>query len=369
MLDFTRAQYLGLRHPSHALGSWDSLTTGVPAALASPADHGRVAQAVARLIGCERGTLGRSTLHLVWDLFGLWSRDRPAFYVDAGTYPIVRWGIEHAVCRGAVVRPFPHHDAEALCRLLRRDGWCRRRRIVVTDGWCPRCGRAAPLPDYLEAVRRFGGLLMIDDTQALGILGRRRGRDARPYGRGGGGSLRWFGLTHPDIVVVSSLAKGFGAPVAVLAGSRRIVARFEAESDTRVHASPPSAADVCAAQRALDVNARHGDALRRRLGRLVQRFRRGLARLGLAANGGSFAVQTLSASAGVDPVALHHDLQTVGVRTVLLRDDQLHGIELAFLINADHQPKAIDYAVEALARCLPRGRARHQREVPRAMSM
>ncbi len=63
------------------------------------------------------------------------------------------------------------------------------------------------------SVRRFGGLLVIDDTQALGILGRNPGQDA-PYGRGGGGSLRRANIQGPDILVGASLAKGFGVPIA-----------------------------------------------------------------------------------------------------------------------------------------------------------
>jgi hypothetical protein len=64
--------------------------------------------------------------------------------------------------------------------------------------------------------------LVIDDTQALGILGHSPGPHA-PYGKGGGGSLQWAGIGGPDVLVVSSLAKGFGAPVAVLAGSEATV--------------------------------------------------------------------------------------------------------------------------------------------------
>jgi len=82
---------------------------------------------------------------------------------------------------------------------------------------------------------------VIDDTQALGILGAWPGPGA-PYGRGGAGSPAWCGVAGDDLARVCSLAKGFGAPLAVLAGSARVVARFEAEAATPVHCSPPSAA-------------------------------------------------------------------------------------------------------------------------------
>ena len=74
---------------------------------------------------------------------------------------------------------------------------------------------------------------MLDDTQALGVLGEKPTPDA-PYGRGGGGSLPWHGVTSPHVIAGSSLAKGFGVPIAVLSGSERMIRRFETcERDAR----------------------------------------------------------------------------------------------------------------------------------------
>src|SRR5439155_1761385 len=84
-------------------------------------------------------------------------------------------------------------------------------------------GRVAPLDAYLALVRRRGGLLLVDDTQALGVLGARRG--THPYGTGGGGSPAWTGARGPGLVVVASLAKGFGVPVAVVSGERSAIGR------------------------------------------------------------------------------------------------------------------------------------------------
>src|SRR5262245_51588111 len=114
MLDFTSALYLGMRHGSRSLEPWDQLTTGRPAALVSPPGARQVSQALAVLQGCESGTLATSTLHLFWDLFGMLAGERVAIYPDAGIYPISQWGVERAAARGAPVRKFPHHDAEAL---------------------------------------------------------------------------------------------------------------------------------------------------------------------------------------------------------------------------------------------------------------
>jgi 8-amino-7-oxononanoate synthase len=342
VLDFTSSLYLGLRHPSSSLRPWSQLTSGVPAALAVPQRSRDVAAALARLQGCERATLATSTLHLFFDLFVVLADSRTTIHFDREAYPIARWGVERAAARGVPARPFPHRDADALIRAVRADaarGW---RPLVVTDGYCPGCG-PAPLRAYHEIARRFGGRLVVDDTQAFGVLG-----------AAGGGSVRRLGLAGPELVVGASLAKGFGAPIAVLAGDAAVVSQFEARAETRVHSSPPSAAAVDAAERALAVNASSGDALRARLAALVRRFRVGAAATGFAPRGGLFPVQTLTH--GADAAALHHALGRLGVRTVL-HDGDGRTPRISFILTARHDERDVDTALAALARARPTARA------------
>ena len=321
-------------------------------ALALPAGHERVAQTLADLKGCERAMLSPSTLHLFWDLFGVLARRSIAIYLDAGTYPIARWGVERAEARGIPVRCFPHHDTEALRHWLRKDAPLHRRPWVVADGFCPACGRPAPMGAYLESARALGGHLVIDDTQALGILGHSPGPHA-PYGKGGGGSLQWAGIGGPDVLVVSSLAKGFGAPVAVLAGSEAMVRHFEENSETRVHCSPPSAAVIHAAEHALAISERFGDRLRLRLAQLIRHFHNRLKGIGLSATGGLFPVQALVPPPGLDAKTLYDRLLQCGIWTVLHRGRNGHRPRIGFLVTARHRQDDIDRAVDALAYAIP----------------
>lgn len=348
MLDFTSSLYLGFRHPHCNLDPWEALTTGAPAALTEPARNRGVAQAVARLQGCEQGLIAPSTLHLFWDLFGFLGRESVAVYLDAGTYPIVRWGAERASGRGVAVREFPHHDADSLRQLLLRHNRHGIKPLIVADGFCPACGRGAPVRDYLTCARAFGGLLIIDDTQSLGILGHSPA-PAVPYGKGGGGVLRWSGISGPEVVAVNSLAKGFGAPLAVLSGSSALVGRFEAASETRVHCSPPSAASIHAALRALALNEQRGDALRSHLASLVSRFRHLLGHHGLSTSGGLFPMQTLCPQPGIDAATLHHRILREGIKTVLHRRRDGKTPLLSFILTAGHSVNEIERAAETLA--------------------
>jgi 8-amino-7-oxononanoate synthase len=349
MLDFTSALYLGLRHPSAALRPWDCLTLGRPAALGEPSAAAQVAGELARLQGCETAMLLPSTLHLFWDLFGVLSEQRIAILVDAGTYPIARWGVERAAARGIPVECFLHHDSGELARRARH--WARqgRRPVIVADGFCPACGQAAPVAAYAAIAAGCGGYLVLDDTQALGILGAAPLAYA-PYGTGGGGSLRWHGVRGPHIVVGASLAKGFGVPVAALSGSAGLLAQFHEHSETRVHCSPPSVAVLHAAQHALAVNRTQGDALRRRLAALAARLRLRFADVGLIVpQGPVFPAQSFLSARGLDLVRLYRGLLARGIRLLLTQVCGTPGIRLTALVTARHSNEEIDLAAQAIA--------------------
>ena len=348
MLDFTSVLYLGIRHPWEAIGPWAQLTTGVPLALATPGPARRLAGELARLVACERATLAPSTLHAFWDLFGMPSMRAAWIHVDAGAYPIARWGVERAAAHGTPARSFAHHDAGALASALAAAAGSGRRPVVVADGVCPGCGVPLPLRSYLDLVQRAGGCLVVDDTQALGILGAGAG-PGDPFGRGGGGSLRFHGLGGgTGVVLVSSLAKGLGVPLAVVAGDRAMVAAYEEASETRTHTSPPSFAHLHAAVHALAVNRADGDRLRERLAALVGRFRRRLARGGLRPRGLPFPIQALPVLPEPTARALHRRLLRFGVRAVLQRSCRSHGASLSFAITARHGPRDVDRAADIL---------------------
>jgi 8-amino-7-oxononanoate synthase len=346
LIDFTSSLYLGIRHPSRSLRPWFQFTTGKPAAAGEGQSALAVAEALAELQGTERVTLLPSTLHLFFDLFDALRHEAIAVYIDEAAYPIARWGAERAAARGVPLRDIPHYDADAAYRIIKADEPTGLRPVILADGFCPDCGRPAPLPGYLECVVPLDGYVALDDTQALGIWGSGHNR-TEPYGSGGGGSLRLHELRSPNVIVGSSLAKGFGVSIAALGGSAGMVRRFLRHSETRVHASPPSIPALHAAEHALLVNAERGDDLRRRLAQLVARFCEGMHRAGLHGNNSSFPVQMLVPE-NADQIQLHRMLDNAGIRTALVRTRTAPGTKLVFVINASHTSADIDRAIQAV---------------------
>lgn len=362
MLDFTSALYLGLEHSSSVLRPWQELTTGSPAALVEPAETHAICRALATLQGCEAATLSTSTLHVAWDLLRLLAKQPVTLFMDAGVYPISQWGAENAAVHGACVTTFSHHNPAALAHQL-SNAPRGRTPIVISDGFCTTCGRVAPLRDYLTQVRRTKGLLVVDDTQALGVLGHSPDRKM-PYGSEGGGSLRWCDINGPDILVFASMAKGFGVPMAVLAGSQDLITAFEEESLTRVHCSPPSIVTLRAAEHALRMNNRDGNSRRSRLVKLVQSFRHGLRTNGIEVHGGDFPIQSLPLPPSMDPHLFQQRLERRGLRGFLRSGRRETPPQITLLLTARHTFADTAIAVEFLNQEFAQRRARTLSPIP-----
>jgi 8-amino-7-oxononanoate synthase len=339
VLDFSSALYLGLRHASHELAPWSQLTLGAPAALIEPTEARLAATKLARLAGCESATICRSSLHALLDLIPIFADARTtSLLVDSGVYAVSQWAVELAVARGASADRIRHYDPEDAWVTAHRYADAGRRPVIVLDGSCPGCGRTAPIAHYLEVAKQFGGRVVMDDTQAFGLAGPE-----------GGGSLRETVATDAaPALVVASLAKAFGAPVAFVGGSAQDIARFVRRSETRVHLSPPSMADLHAALHALHVNAVEGDARRAYLRDRIQQLQRGLA--DLSAPSGMTPVQPVP-TGRLTPGRMYQRLLAAGVRGVLHRSCDGRP-RVSLILTAMLTPSDIDRAVQTIWRCI-----------------
>lgn len=346
MADFTSSLYLGMLHGSAELPSWSALTMGRPSALGRPTAADAVGDLLAALQGAERAVLARSTLHAFSDCLEVLAGAGSALVVDAAVYPVARWAAQRAAGGGTPMSSVGHHDLDDLTRALaalRRSGL---RPVVLADGVCSGCARPYPMRDAAGRVRAHGGVLIIDDTQAIGLFG--RCAPGHPFGVGGGGSVPRAAIPFQNVVAVASLAKAFGAPVASVAGPALIIGQVESRGGAMMHSSPPSIVDVLAAARALARNNAEGELRRRRLASRIRALRRRCAEHGLHLAGGLFPVQATPEVGVVTGRRLLDRLATRGVRAVL-RQDCAGGSSVALALTATHRTADVLSAADALA--------------------
>ncbi len=75
----------------------------------------------------------------------------------------------------------------------------RRIKMVITDGVFSMEGAIAPLPDLLSVCRKYGAVLVVDDSHATGVLGAT-----------GRGTAEHFGMLGEVDIITSTLGKALG---------------------------------------------------------------------------------------------------------------------------------------------------------------
>lgn len=344
MLDFTSSLYLNIKHSSEELQSWSQLTTGVPAALYESVQNKNLANCIARMQGMEAGIIAPSTLHLYTDLYDLLSNKKITLFIDEKIYPVSKYGIEKLIINNIPVYCFKHGDANHLYKLVKDKLQNHTTPIVFTDGYCPQCGKALPLKDYSLIMQQYAGNIIVDDTQAFGIFGKRK--DEFAYGYDGSGILQWLNITDENIITITSLAKTFGVPAAAIAGNKNFIKEFKANSKTRESSSSVSNAHLNAIQNAMFINNQTGNIRRRKLLNNVKYLKHAMPSF-LKLTNVLFPVQSIMNLDSHSARNLFDILNERNVKTVLTQDHYNKPV-LTFIIRSDHSKQDIQYLTDVI---------------------
>lgn len=140
-----------------------------------------------------------------------------------------------------------------------------RRVLVVTDGVFSMDGSMAPLDGICELAERYGAMVMVDDSHAVGVVG--------PNGRG---TPEHFGVQDRVDVVSGTLGKALGgASGGYLSGRSEIIDLCRQRSRPYLFSNSLAPAIAAAGLAALELLEESGEP-RRRLARNASRLRTGL---------------------------------------------------------------------------------------------
>jgi glycine C-acetyltransferase len=252
--------------------------------------------------------------------------------------------------RPAEKRIYRHLDMGELERQLAEAARTCARAIIVTDGVFSMRGVHAPLERIRALVDKFdaafaeNAVLMVDDSHGVGALGP-RGRGAEEVTRPGAADL-----------LVATLGKALGVNGGYVVGSDALVRFLRETSPFYIFSNPITPAEAAAGVAALGtVDGPDGRALLAHLRAMTDRFRSGLARLGLETLAGEHPVVPLMVRDTERTSRIVGHLRDSGILAtglnypVVPRGDE----EIRFQISADHTAADIDEALAALQR-LPR---------------
>jgi 8-amino-7-oxononanoate synthase len=176
----------------------------------------------------------------------------------------------HDACRLSLATTirFRHNDPENLARRLERLGEDAKRTLVVVESLYSVLGDRAPLKELVEATRRHGAMIIVDEAHSFGM-----------YGPKGLGICAELGLLDQVDFVVGTFSKSIGGVGGFCVSRHREFELLRLGSRPYIFtASPPP--PVIAAARAALQRLLNGDDLRAQLWRNIERFTAAVTRLG-----------------------------------------------------------------------------------------
>ena len=135
---------------------------------------------------------------------------------------------------------YRHADMAHLAEVLETTP-CQKQRFIVTDGVFSMDGDIAPLDKIVALAEQYQAMVMVDDAHAVGVVG-----------RGGRGTVDYFGLTGRVHIQVGTLSKSLAAEGGYVAGSQALIDYLVNKSRSFIFSTALSPGTVAAGYAALE---------------------------------------------------------------------------------------------------------------------
>ncbi len=208
--------YLGLaNHPDvraaarEALDRWGFGVASVRFICGTQVLHEELESAITGFLGTESTILYPSCFDANGGLFETLLGEQDAVISDALNHASIIDGIR--LCKARRLRYANGDMAELEARLQEAAG--ARRTLIVTDGVFSMDGYIADLPGICDLAERYDALVMVDDSHAVGVLGKR-----------GRGTPEHHGVTDRVDIITGTLGKALGGGGGGYTSGRREIA-------------------------------------------------------------------------------------------------------------------------------------------------
>ena len=266
VLNFCANNYLGLAdHPeiiSAAKTAMDERGFGMASVrfICGTQDlHLQLEARVSRFLGTEDTILFSSCFDANGGVFESLLGPDDAVISDALNHASIIDGIR--LCKAKRYRYANRDMAELESRL--QEAQDARRKLIVTDGVFSMDGYLAPLQEICDLAEKYGAMVMVDDSHAVGFMGAT-----------GAGTPEHAGVSDRVDIYTGTFGKALGgASGGYVSGRREIVAMLRQKARPYLFSNSLAPAIVAATLKALDLVENSGD-LRRRLFENAALFRR-----------------------------------------------------------------------------------------------
>ena len=228
--------------------------------------HKQLEQRISAFLGNEDTILYSSCFDANGGLFETLLGEQDAVISDELNHASIIDGIR--LCKARRLR-YRNRDMADLEAQLRASAGARRR-LIATDGVFSMDGYVAPLDEICALAERYGAMVMVDDSHAVGFVG--------PRGRG---TPELHGVTDRVDIVTGTLGKAMGgASGGYTSGRTQIVDLLRQRSRPYLFSNTVAPAVVGASLAVLDLLEGGDDSLRRTLRENTVWFREQMTGLG-----------------------------------------------------------------------------------------
>ncbi|WP_326645370.1 glycine C-acetyltransferase [Streptosporangium sp. NBC_01755] len=343
VLNFCANNYLGLAdHPEviaaakEALDRWGFGMASVRFICGTQEVHKELETRLSAFLGQEDTVLYSSCFDANGGIFETLLDDRDAVISDALNHASVIDGIRLSKARR--LRYANRDLAELEARL--KESADARRRLIVTDGVFSMDGYLAPLAEICDLAERYGAMVMVDDSHAVGFVGEH-----------GGGTPELHGVRDRVDILTGTLGKALGGASGGYVAAREEICELLRQR-SRPYLFSNSLAPVIAAAslRVLDLIS-GSDEARRRLRANTERFRAGMIAAGFDILPGDHPIVPVMIGDAAKAAAMAERLLELGVYVIGFSYPVVpHGqARIRVQLSAAHSTEDVDRALEAFA--------------------
>jgi glycine C-acetyltransferase len=256
LINFCANNYLGLAdHPAmiaaaqQALDRWGFGMASVRFICGTSEIHKELERRIARFLGTDDAILYSSCFDANGGLFETLLGPEDAVISDELNHASIIDGVR--LCKAIRMRYANRDMADLEAKL--QDAQGARHRLIATDGVFSMDGYVAPLDAIVELAERYGALVMVDDSHAVGFVG--------PTGAG---TPELFGVQDRVDIVTGTLGKAMGgASGGYTAAHAEIVEMLRQRSRPYLFSNSLAPAIAAAGIATLDLLETSGELLQR----------------------------------------------------------------------------------------------------------
>ena len=247
--------------------------------------------------------------------------------------------IDGARLSGAMLRRYPHGDAEGALRQLRSN--VEGAAMVATDGVFSMDGDIAPLKQLALIARVQHATLYVDDAHGVGVVGEE-----------GRGCVAAAKLGSADVPLqLVTLGKALGGHGAVVVGEADYIEHLVQSARGFIYSTAPPPAIAVAALETVKL-ARRDEWRREKLRTLITQFRERMQQFGFELPPSTTPIQPVPCGGEQDALAMSAVLEQDGYWVTAIRPPTVpdNSSRLRVTLSALHTADDVDALVKALAR-------------------